>query len=114
MTQDATVVIRFKDIEHDEDVHDHLERRLRRITETFPEATHCELSLVADAIEVSAHAHASGKRFDLAARAATQDTRAAGELAIGRLERELRREHDKRIFARRRTAQRDQARRRSD
>ena len=113
MTQDSTLVIRFKDIEHDDDVHSHLERRLRQIAEDFPEASHCELSLSADSIDINAHAHASGKRIDLAAHAATQDVRAAGELALDKLTRELRREHDKRIFGRRREARREQDRRRA-
>ena len=113
MPDDATLVIRFKDIEHDDDVHSHLESRLRQIAQDFPEAAHCELHLSADATEVTALAHASGKRIDLAAHAATQDPRAAGELALDKLQRELRREHDKRIFSRRREARRDQERRRA-
>jgi ribosome-associated translation inhibitor RaiA len=113
MTEDATLVIRFKDIEHDDDVHSHLESRLRQIAYDFPEASHCELSLTADALDITAHAQARGKRLDLASHAVTQDVRAAGERALDKLQRELRREHDKRIFGRRREARRDQERRRT-
>ena len=65
MTEDATLVIRFKDIEHDDDVHAHLERRLRQITHDFPEASHCELSLTANSIDVSAHALSGGNQQKL-------------------------------------------------
>jgi ribosome-associated translation inhibitor RaiA len=112
MTQDVTLVIRFKEIEHDDDVHADLERRLRHLTETFPETSHCELSLTADGLDISAHAQARGRGIDLASHASAQEARAAGEAAIDKLERELRREHDKRIFSRRREARRDQDRRR--
>ena len=71
------------------------------------------VAYTADSIDISAHAHASGKRLDLAAHAVTQDVRKAGEIALEKLQRELRREHDKRIFARRREARRDQERRRT-
>ena len=114
MNQDATLVIRFKDIEHDEDVQAHLERRLRQIAQDFPEASHCELSLSADAMDVAAHAHLSGKRLDLAAHATTGDARASGDSALDKLQRELRRQHDKRIFSRRREARREQGRRRAE
>ncbi len=113
MPQDATLVIRFKDIEHDDDVHSHLESRLRQLTHDFPEAAHYELSLSAQATDVAALVQARGRRIDLAAHAVTQDARAAGELALDKLQRELRREHDKRIFSRRREARRDQERRRT-
>ena len=113
MTEEATLVLRFKDIEHDDDVHSHLESRLRQIAYDFPEASHCELSLTADSLDITAQAHARGKRLDLAAHAVTQDVRTAGEIALEKLQRELRREHDKRIFSRRREARRDQERRRT-
>ena len=113
MPENTTLVVRFKDIEHDDDVHSHLESRLRQIAEEFPEAAHCELHLSANATEIAALVHVSGKRIDLAAHAATQDPRTAGEFALDKLQRELRREHDKRIFGRRREARRDQERRRA-
>ena len=113
MTQDMTLVIRFKDIEHDDDVHSQLERRFRQIAHDFPEASHFELSLSTEADDVSAHALARGKQLDLASHAAANGVRAAGELALDRLQRELRRGHDKRIFGQRRSERLKQVRRRA-
>lgn len=111
MHQDAQVVIRFKNIEQDDAVRSHLEQRLRQISHEFPETSRCELSLSADSADITAHAHASGKQLDLAAHAARENVRAAGEVALDKLVRELRRQHDKRIFARRRAARRNPGRR---
>lgn len=106
MTQDLNLVIRFKDIEHDEDVQNHLERRLRHISDEFPEANHYELSLRLEADEVQAHAHVNGRGIDLASHASASAVRIAGEVALDKLERELRRKHDKTIFTQRRSARR--------
>ena len=113
MTQDLNLVIRFKDLEHDEDVQSHLESRLRHLAEEFPEAQHYELSLQPDTRDVEAHAHVNGRRIDLASSAKASEARAAGDSAIDKLERELRRLHDKRIFSQRREARRSPAKRAS-
>lgn len=113
MTQELTITIRFKDIEHDDATHDELERRLRHLAETFPETTHCELGLSTDALDIRAHVLVRGRGIDLAAHAAARDPRAAGDAAIDKLERELRKVHDKRIFSRRRSARSSDTRRRA-
>ena len=113
MTQDLTLVIRFKDIEHDDDVHSHLDRRFRQLSHDFPEASHLEIHLETDADDVSAHALARGKNVDLAAKAVASGVRAAGEAALDKLQRELRRGHDKRIFRMRREARRGSDRKRA-
>ena len=46
-----------------------------------------------------------GKNTDAAAHAAAGEVRQAGERALDKLERELRRHHDKKIFGQRREAQ---------
>lgn len=102
---DASVAIRFKDVENDDEVRSLLERKCDRIVAEFPEISRLELSLGQNAGDVEAQAHATGKGTDAAARAACEDTRRAGERALEKLERELRREHDKRIFQHRREAQ---------
>ena len=116
MTLDATLVIRFKGTQRDfsHSARSSLESRFRQLSDHFPEASHCELHLTPDHLEFAAVAHSRGKGTDLAAHASAGDPRTAGELAIEKLERELRREHDKRIFARRREARRDQERRRAN
>ena len=106
MAQDAGVIVRFKDFANNLEVREILEARCHHLAEEFPETSHYELTLSLDSDDVSAHAHVSGKHTQFASHASASDMRQAGELAIDKLERELRREHDKRIFAPRREAQR--------
>jgi ribosome-associated translation inhibitor RaiA len=105
MTDAVSVVIRFKDVENDDEVREVLQRRCDHLAAEFPELTKLELTLGASAARVAAHAHATGKSTDAAASADAPDSRQAGERALEKLERELRRVHDKRIFGRRREAQ---------
>lgn len=106
MAQDPTVAIRFKDLDNDEDLRELLEKRCRHLTSEFPEINNIELTLSPDATEISAHAHVTGKSTDAASHASAEDVRQAGERALHKLERELRKDHDKRIFGQRREAQR--------
>ena len=110
MAQDADVIVRFKDFANNQEVKEILEARCHHLAQEFPETSHYELSLSLDSEEVSAHAHVSGKRTRIASHAKASDMRQAAELALDKLERELRREHDKRIFSPRREAQRDKQR----
>jgi ribosome-associated translation inhibitor RaiA len=106
MAQDADVIVRFKDFATNDEIKGILEARCRHLAQEFPETSHYELTLSLDADDVSAHAHVTGRRTQVAAHAKSDDLRQAGERALDKLERELRREHDKRIFAPRREAQR--------
>lgn len=105
MTQALSVVIRFKDVENDEEVRDLLDERCRRLSNEFPETARYELTIDQSSTELAAHAHVTGKGLDAAAHASGSDARQAGERALDKLERELRRVHDKRIFTHRREAQ---------
>lgn len=105
MTERRSVMIRFKDVENDDAVREALERRCHVMGETFPETMRLELTFQPNAGTIEAHAHATGKATNVAAHASAPELRPAGERALDRLERELRREHDKRIFKNRRTAQ---------
>lgn len=107
MAQDASVVVRFKDFANHPEIREILEARCQHLAQEFPETTKFELTLSLDADDVVAHAHATGKRTQVAAHSRTSDLRKSGEVALDKLERELRREHDKRIFAPRREAQRN-------
>jgi len=97
--------ISFKDVEHDDAVRDELERRCEALAAEFPETTRFELHLTSTSPQVHARAHVTGKDVDAAAGATGPDARQAGQLALDKLERELRRHHDKKIFAHRREAQ---------
>ena len=114
MTQPTNVVIHFKSIDIDEAVREHLEARCEHLIAEFPEATHYELTLEDGANSVDAHCHVTGKNTRAAAHIAGADTpRQAGDQVLDKLERELRKNHDKRIFAPRRKAQKNQPKRMS-
>ncbi len=106
MTDEMTVVIRFKDVPESDELRDELEKRCRHFAAEFPETTRYEVTLSPTSPEVFAQTHVTGKGTDIAAHASASEPRQAAERALDKLERELRREHDKRIFGRRREAQR--------
>jgi ribosomal subunit interface protein len=103
--RETSVVIHFNHMSTDDDVREHLQERCDHLAAEFPETAHYELSLTPDASEIRADAHASGRGTHIAAHASHDDLRQAGDAALNKLEKELRRHHDKRIFARRREAQ---------
>jgi len=104
------VVVRFKDLEVDVETKEVLEKRCLHIGEEFKEVASFELTLSPESDDVSAHAHAVGKNTRTASKASGPDARVAGDRALDKLERELRTDHDKRIFAPRREAQRQRRR----
>ncbi len=106
MARDADVIVRFKDFANNLEVREILEARCHHLAQEFPETSHYELTLSLDSDEISAHAHVSGRHTQIASHARASDMRQAAELALDKLERELRRQHDKKIFAPRREAQR--------
>lgn len=112
MAADASVVVHFKDMTIDEEVREHIRARCARLVEEFPEATHFELTLQAEAAAVACHARVNGKQTRIAAHSGgAPGPRQAGDSALDKIERELRKEHDKRIFAQRRKAQRSRGKR---
>lgn len=111
MVHDGKISIRYKDVDHDADLNDAVEAHCRMLSQEFPETTHFEVGISLEAGQVSAHAHVSGKNTQFAARASASDSRKAAEIALDKLERELRRHHDKQIFGSRREAQRERQRR---
>ncbi len=112
MTNEANVLIHWKGLENDEEVHDHLIERCQHVAAEFPETNHYELSIEPSGREIRCHGHVNGKHMQVAAHTDGFPTaRQVGDSVIDKLERELRKEHDKRIFGRRRKAQRDPGRR---
>ena len=106
MVQEANVVIHFNELEAEDAVRDHLQERCQHLAEEFPETNHFELTLEGDSSSVDAHAHVNGKHTRVAARTQGADNAwQAGDHVLDKLERELRKDHDKRIFAPRRKAQ---------
>ncbi len=111
MADDATVVIRFKEVEHDDEDRKHLEARCEALATEFPETHRFEVSVSPQLPEFHAQAHVTGDQIDAAAHANEGELRLAADRALDKLERELRRIHDKRIFSKRREAQKSSGKR---
>jgi ribosomal subunit interface protein len=79
------------------------EDRVRALQEEFPETTRFEVTVAHNGTEHEAHVHLTGKDVEFAAHARGQDVRASLEEALEKARRQLRKHHDKQIFARRRT-----------
>ena len=114
-TTQATVIVHFKGLqkglEQRDELQEAVDKRCRHLAEEFPETDRFEVSIGAEANDLTAHAKATGKNTSVSSHASAPEPRAAAEAALDRLERELRRVHDKRIFAPRREARRAKAKR---
>ncbi len=106
MSREASVLIHWKGVENEQEVHDHLAERCHHIAAEFPETRHYELSIEPSGRDVKCHGHVNGKRTQVAAHCHGLPTaRQNADSVLEKLERELRKEHDKRIFSQRRRAQ---------
>jgi ribosomal subunit interface protein len=113
MTQSPTVLVHAKDLELDEPVRTSIERRCEHLAEEFHEVERFELTVTESGAGYSVHGHATGRHTDVATHAEASDPGPAADLVLDKIEKQLRRVHDKRIFAQRRDAQRDPPKRRS-
>jgi ribosome-associated translation inhibitor RaiA len=104
----ANFVIRFEEApEDEEELRRLLGRRCARLREDFPETTHVELAFALDGGGHLASGRVTGRATEVAAHASASAPRDAADRLFERLERQLRRVHDKRIFTRRREARRE-------
>ncbi len=94
-----------------EAVRDDLSRRSQALSEEFPELTHLEITLHPDGDDIQATAHATGKSTEVAAHAQASEAAPAAEKLLHTLRQQLRRTHDKKIFAHRREARKANPRR---
>ena len=113
MSQTPVVVIAFKELEHDERVREAVQKRCEALAAEFHEVTRFEITLSADGVGLAAHGHVHGKGEDVGAQAQASELLPAAEELLDKLERQLRKHHDKRIFAQRREAQRDSMRKKT-
>ena len=113
MSQTPVVVIAFKELEHDERVREAVQKRCELLAAEFHEVTRFEITLSADGVGLAAHGHVHGKGEDVGAQAQASELLPAAEGLLDKLERQLRKHHDKRIFAQRREAQRDSMRKKT-
>jgi ribosomal subunit interface protein len=107
MTERPTVVIHFKEVTHDEPLKDSIESQCRHLADHFHEITRIEVSLEQSAAGFTAHGHVTGKGIDVATQFEAKLLPPAVDLVFEKLDRQLRKIHDKRIFGQRRDAQRD-------
>lgn len=111
MVDKALVSISFKDLETDQRVREALGARCRRLTEKFPETTRFEITLASDGADCTAHGRVTGKDTEVATQATAMELAQAADRLVERMERRLRRGHEKRVLGRRREAQRANSRR---
>jgi len=108
MSREASVVVHFKDLPTEDEVRDHLHERCQHLADEFPETTRYEVTIQSEGGAIEAHCHVTGKKTSVAASHNESDTaRKAGDQVLDKVERELRKEHDKRIFGQRRKAQKE-------
>jgi ribosomal subunit interface protein len=112
MSRSPSVVLHFRDVEVDEIVRESVHRRCDHLADEFREVSRFELTICENGAGFSVNGHATGKNIDIATHAAAAAARAASDQVLDKIERQLRRVHDKRIFSRRREAQRDPPKRR--
>ena len=109
---EAVVAISFKDLEPDEEVREQVATRLGALAAEFPEPTRIEVTLTPDGTGFSAHAHVTGRGTDLATAAKGAKLGLAADRLLDKLAQQLRRAHEKRVFAGRRGAKKDHPKRR--
>jgi ribosomal subunit interface protein len=107
------VVVSFKDIAHDDPTQAAIQRRCEALAAEFQEVTRFEITLLQDGVGFAGHGHVTGKGEDVGAQAHAKELLPAAEGLLDKLERQLRKHHDKRIFAQRREAQRDAMRKKT-
>jgi ribosomal subunit interface protein len=88
-----------------------IQARCERLASEFDEVSRFEITFTPLGTEVTANGHATGKNTNVATQASGKNLRAAADQVIEKIERQLRKLHDKRIFAQRREAQRNPAKR---
>jgi ribosomal subunit interface protein len=113
MSRSPSVVLHFRDVEIDETVRESIQRRCDHLADEFHEVNRFELTISENGPGFIVHGHATGKNTDVATHADAEAARVASDQVLDKIERQLRKVHDKRIFSRRREAQRDPPKRRS-
>ena len=107
MTSQPAVVVHLKEVEVEDRLSELLERRCHALAEDFPEVRRFEITIAQDGnLGIEVRGHATGKHTDVATHAAASEAGPAVDRVLDRIARQLRANHDKRIFAQRRDAQR--------
>ena len=107
MSEIPQVVVHHRDVPIGERLLASIERRCSSIADEFSEASRFEVSFEPSGAGVIGHVHATGRHTDLSIHAEGSKPAIAADRVFDKIERQLRRVHDKRIFGRRREARRD-------
>ena len=107
MSRNPSVVLHFRDVEVDEAVREFVHRRCDHLADEFHEVNRFELTISENGAGFSVHGHATGKNTDVATHADAEIVRAASDQVLDKIERQLRRVHEKRIFGLRRAVRRE-------
>ena len=91
----------------DEAVREFVHRRCDHLADEFHEVNRFELTISENGAGFSVHGHATGKNTDVATHADAEIVRAASDQVLDKIERQLRRVHEKRIFGLRRAVRRE-------
>ena len=106
MTDNPSVVIHFKEVEQDEPLRESIQKKSQHLGDEFPEVSKIEISLEPNGVGFIAHGHVTGKGTDIVTQVEASELAPAVDSVFNKVERQLRKLHDKRIFAQRREAQR--------
>jgi ribosomal subunit interface protein len=113
MTERPSVLVHTKDLDVEEDVRTSIEKRCAHLAEEFREVARFEITISENGAGFLVNGHATGKNTDVATHADASQPGPAADRVLDKIEKQLRKVHDKRIFAQRRDAQRDPPKRRT-
>lgn len=117
MTERPEVIVHARDLGLEPEVEERMrisiERRCTQLADEFREVSRFEFTITLEGVGYQVHGHATGKNTDVATQADATEPGPAADKVIEKIARQLRKNHDKRIFSQRRDAQRDPPKRRS-
>ena len=113
MSRSPSVVLHFRDLDIDDVIRETVQRRCDHLADEFHEVSRFELTISENGNGFTVHGHATGKNTDVATHAEAEVVRTASDQVLDKIERQLRKVHDKRIFSQRREAQRDPPKKRT-
>jgi len=97
-----TFSIHFGDLPHSSRLRNECERVAHELRSEFPEALKCDVRLQRSGVKHEAHVHVTGKSVDVAATSSQRGIHESVSECFERARRQLRKHHDKKIFAQRR------------
>ena len=101
---DAVVAVHFKDMSVIDAVRDLVEERCVGLADEFPELTHLHVTLTPDGSGHHASIRVTGRRTELASHAQAPEPGHAADRLLDQVRHQLRRAHDRQIYAQRRRA----------